>query len=274
MAHQASAGISHRLSEVFALHVDAVYNNTKGDYKTLDLNSPVGGTRPDPTYGRIDQVRPDSEVRYKAIYAKLEKRYSQNYQYTLSYTFTDADDNAPMARYLDPVDFDINWGPSNGERRHAIVASGSVLLPWDINVGALWSYRSQLPWSAGAGRDINGDTFTSDLVPGTTRNSGSRDLNLDAVNAYRASRGLAAIDASTIDSSRINIMDLRVSKRFRFGGDRRFELIAQAFNLFNTENLQAQFGGGRVTNATSNTFGQITSARPQRQVELAVRLHW
>ena len=65
-----------------------------------------------------------------------------------------------------------------------------------------------------------------------------------------ASRGLAPIDASTIDSSRINIMDLRVSKRIRFGGDRRLELIAQAFNLFNTENLQAQFGGGRVTNAT------------------------
>ena len=69
-------------------------------------------------------------------------------------------------------------------------------------------------------------------------------------------------------------MDLRVSKRFRFAGDRRFEFIVQAFNLFNTENLQAQFGGGRVTNATSNTFGRITSARPQRQVELAARLHW
>ena len=125
-----------------------------------------------------------------------------------------------------------------------------ILLPWDINVGALWSYRTELPWSAGAGRDLNGDGFTSDLVPGTTRNSGSRDLNLDAVNVYRASLNLAPIDASTIDSSRINIMDIRVSKRIRFGGDRRLELIAQAFNLFNTENLQAQFGAGRNTNAT------------------------
>ncbi len=69
LAHQASAGISHRLSEVFALHVDAVYNNTQGDYKTLDLNarSPATGVRPDPTYTRIDQVRPDAEVRYTAL---------------------------------------------------------------------------------------------------------------------------------------------------------------------------------------------------------------
>ncbi len=158
---------------MFALHVDAVYNNTKGDYKTLDVNSrnPATGRPPGSDIRtRIDQVRPDAEVRYKAIYAKLEKRYSQNYQYTLSYTFTDADDNAPMAQLPRPVRFfDINWGPSNGERRHAIVASGSILLPWDINVGALWSYRTQLPWSAGAGRDLNGDGFTSDLVPGTTQ---------------------------------------------------------------------------------------------------------
>ena len=83
-------------------------------------------------------------------------------------------------------------------------------------------YRSQLPWSAGAGVDLNSDGFTSDLVPGTTRNSGSRDLNLDAVNAYRAlTRPDAPIEASTIDSSRVNIMDLRVSKRIRFSTDRR-----------------------------------------------------
>jgi hypothetical protein len=206
LAHQMSGGISHRLTEVLALHVDGVYNNTKGDYKQLDVNArPPGATaRPDPTYGRITQIRPDAEVRYSALYVKLDKRYSQNYQYMVSYTFTDADDNNPMGRYLDPFDLSIDWGPSSGERRHAIVASGSVLLPWDINVGALWSYRSQLPWSAGAGTDLNQDGFTTDLVPGTTRNSGSRNLNLDAVNAYRASTGRAPIDPSTIDSSRIN----------------------------------------------------------------------
>ncbi len=151
---------------------------------------------------------------------KLEKRYSQNYQYTLSYTFTDADDNAPMARYLDPFDFD-----STGDRRTASAAMPSWPADRSCCRGTSTSGRCgriapQLPWSAGAGRDLNGDRFTSDLVPGTTRNSGSRDLNLDAVNVYRASLGLAPIDASTIDSSRINIMDIRVSKRIRFGGDR------------------------------------------------------
>ena len=66
----------------------------------------------------------------------------------------------------------IDFGTSNGERRHAVVASGSVLLPYAITVGAVWTARSQVPWSALAGRDLNGDTFNTDLVPGTTRNSG------------------------------------------------------------------------------------------------------
>jgi hypothetical protein len=277
LAHQLTGGVSLKLTDLFALHVDGLYNRTKGDYKQLDVNArnpPGTGPRPLPEFGRITQVRPDAEVRYKAVYTKLEKRFSRNHQYMVSYTFTDSDDNNPMGRYLDPFDLSLDWGTSNGERRHAVVASGSVLLPFDITVGTVWTLRSQLPWSATAGRDLNGDGFASDLVPGTTRNSGSRDLDLDAVNAYRQANGLAPVPESQIDSSRISILDLRVSKAIRFG-ERTLDLIAQAFNLFNTTNLQAQFGSGRVGNALSaTTFGRILSARPPRQVELAARLNW
>jgi hypothetical protein len=178
-----------------------------------------------------------------------------------------------MARFIDqfsPNKYD--FGPSNGERRHAIVGSGSVLFKYDVTLGMLWTYRSQLPWSATAGRDLNNDTFSTDLVPGTTRNSGSRNLNLDAVNAWRAANGLAAV--TKIDTSRINLFDLRASKRIRLANERRIELLVQVFNLFNTKNLQAQFGGGRQGNALSNSFGLITSARPPRQVELGVKLNW
>jgi hypothetical protein len=77
-----------------------------------------------------------------------------------------------------------------------------------------------------------------------------------------------------IDSSRINLTDLRVSKRISLGNERRIEVLVQAFNLFNTRNLQAQFGGGRQGNALSAAFGTITTARPNRQIELGARLNW
>jgi hypothetical protein len=275
-ADQTTAGLSSALPFNMGLHVDFVYNHAKGDYKTLNINfrDPVTLLRPLPQFNRIDQIRPDADLKYKAVYVKVEKRYSHNTQFLASYTFTDSDDNNPMGRYLDVNNRSLDFGPSNGERRHAIVASGSVLLPWDITLGTLYTYRTPLPWSATAGRDLDGDTFNTDLVPGTTRNSGSRNLNLTAVNAYRQANGLSTIGESDIDSSRISVVDVRASKALRFGDRRKIDLLVQAFNLLNTRNLQAQFGAGRVGNALSNTFGKITSARQPRQVELAIRAAW
>ena len=77
-----------------------------------------------------------------------------------------------------------------------------------------------------------------------------------------------------IDSSRINIVDLRASKSLRLSGPLRLELVAQIFNLFNTTNLQAQYGGGRVGNALSASFGRILTARPGTQGELAAKISW
>ena len=105
---------------------------------------------------------------------KLEKRYSQNHQYMVSYTFTDSDDNNPMGRYLDP--FDPSTGLGTVQRRAPPRRRGERIGPAAVGHqrrGAVDAIASQLPWSATAGRDLNGDGFTTDLVPGTTRNSGA-----------------------------------------------------------------------------------------------------
>jgi outer membrane receptor protein involved in Fe transport len=276
MANQANVGISQRLSSEFAIHVDAVYNRTRDDYKTVDINPRdlVTGLRPLPQWARIDQTQSNSDLKYRAIYSKLEKRFSHRHQFLVSYTWTRSTDNAPLARYLDPFNHTIDFGTSNGERRHAVVASGSVLLPYEITVGAVWTARSQLPWSALAGRDLNGDTFNTDLVPGTSRNSGSRDLNLSAVNTYRAANGLAAVADSQIDSSALSIADIRVSKSVKLHGAVKLDLMLQVFNVLNKRNLQDQYGSGRVTNALSASFGRILSARPMAQGEVAAKLVW
>ncbi len=219
-SHQFNAGVSHQLFGDYALHVDAVVTNTNDDRKIVDINARVPGaaTRPNTTFARVDENRSTGEARYRALYTKLEKRFSRRHQFMVTHTYMNSEDNNPLSRYLDPFDPNIDWGPSSGERRHAIVASGSVLLPWDVNLGAVWSARTQLPWNATAGRDLNVDGFNTDLVPGTTRNSGSRDLDLSVVNAWRATNGRPAIAESQIESSRINLLDLRVSKAIRFGG--------------------------------------------------------
>jgi hypothetical protein len=275
-SNQINVGFSHHLFGDVAVHVDGVYTHTNHDRKTQDINprDPVTRLRPNAIFGRVDQNQSTGKLKYKALYVKVEKRYSHRTQALVSYTYTRSDDNNLLGRYLDPFDASLDWGPSSGERRHALVASGSVLLPGDVTLGLIWSLRSQLPWSATAGSDLNRDGFNTDLVPGTTRNSGSRNLNLAAVNAYRATNGLAAVSESQIDSSRVNMVDLRLSRDFALRGTRKLQVLAQVFNLFNTDNLQALYGGGRTGSARSANFGRIFTARPGTQGELGVRFIW
>ena len=104
-------------------------------------------------------------------------------------------------------------------------------------------------------------------MPGTSRNQGNRGLDLALVNAWRAKSGLAPI--TTINTTRFSSVDVRASKNIRLGGERRAEVIAQVFNLFNTVNLS-----GIGTNALAATFGVASRASAGRQAELAVRLVW
>jgi len=141
-----------------------------------------------------------------------------------------------------------------------------------------------MPFNAVAGADLNGDGIVSDFVPGTTRAMGNRDNRtfLAAVNAYRATLGLAPIAASQLDSNSYNALDMRVNKSFRLSSNRRLELIAQVFNVLGRDNLAASGGAGGqngvppgwTLNIRSDVFGRINQAYNRQQAELAVRFGW
>ena len=111
-------------------------------------------------------------------------------------------------------------------------------------------------------------------MPGTSRNQGNRDLNLAAVNAYRAANGLGPVPESQIESDRFSSVDVRLAKAIRFNDRNKLEVIFQVFNVLGTDNLNAPFSGGQVTTATSSSFGQILTAKNRQQAELAVRFVW
>ena len=196
--------------------------------------------------------------------------------FLLSYTLAKSDGNLQSpgisSRITQAEDPALDWGPAANDRRHVLVASGSVLLPYDVTLGGVWTLRSTMPFSATAGRDLNGDALVTDYVPGTTRAMGTRDnaRMLEAVDAWRAVNGLGPIVASQIDTNAYQGFDMRVSKSFPLGGSRKLELIGQVFNVFGTDNLQADW----VTNALSNAFGRSLQAFNRQQAELAMRFAW
>jgi hypothetical protein len=273
---QFNLGYSRELTHNFSIHLDGAYSHTLHDYRTVDLNYPVNGVRPYSQFARILDHTAIGRAKYKALYVRAEKRFSQRYQFMVSYTLSSNKDDAPEAQVRVPSNYMLDWGPADADRRHALVASSSVQLPAKFTLGAIWTVRSSLPFSAYvATTDADG---ISAYVPGTSRNQGNRDLDLSLVNAYRATRGLAALSSSNIDSSKFNSFDIKLSRSFNLKSEaRRLELGLQVFDLFGTENLAVPSGqmtaGGNTTNATSPNFGRILGVvnNCYQQAELSAR---
>jgi len=272
-----TGGLSQSLTSALAIHVDGVYNKMTKVPMAIDINPRSGGTtgaRPLPQFGRVLQTQSIGWADYKALLVRLEKRLDHNYMYTVSYTLGSTNGNVSSSSFsstvTDSAHIQYDNGPNNSDRRHALVASGSFVLPYDVVLGAVFTARSTMPFSAIAGVDLNGDANITDYVPGTTRNVFDRGQDTEMmalVNAYRATAGLAALPVSQINTNEYYGLDVRASKSVRISAERKVELVAQVFNLLNRTNLLAAW----QTNARSSSFGTITSAANKRQAELAVR---
>ncbi len=148
-SQQSDLGYSHQFTTDLALKVDGVYQHTLRDYRIVDLNYPnAAGVRPLPQWGQILQHQSTSQAKYKALFVELDKRFSRRFQTTVSYTLASARDNNPQAAIVNYADPNLSWGPANIDRRNSLVAAGSVNLPWGLVLGAIWTVRSSLPFSA------------------------------------------------------------------------------------------------------------------------------
>jgi outer membrane receptor protein involved in Fe transport len=279
-AQTASVGFSQQLGHDFGLHLDGVYSRIDDYPNRVNINTPdpLTGLRPLPEWGQIVQTQPSQGTfDYRAFLVRLEKRYSNRYLYMVSYTLSKQDDSwtgkdaNATGSITDVFHPEYDRGPADTDRRHNLTASGSFALPYGLQFASVWTLRSSLPFSALAGKDLNNDGFTTDYVPGTTKNQGNRNLDLSLVNAWRALNGLKPIPASQIDSTRYNRLDVRLSKSIPLGNARRLELIGQVFNVLGTDNLGG-IGTSQVTNALSDSFGRVLSALPRQQAELAARI--
>jgi hypothetical protein len=216
---------------------------------------------------------------YRALLLKLDKRMAHRYQFLVSYTLSSAKDTQATNLLGDRYGFFSIERYGAADRRHRLVTSGIVLLPGDVQVSAIADFRSDLRFNPTTGLDLNNDGYTGDLPAGVMPGSGCRDLSVDAVNAFRRSRGLTEV--TTIDCGGFSNVDLRLSKSFRFGSQ-RVELIAQLFNVFNRVNLNVPNANLTAANDTTTgrpLFGTATSLlpninAPSRQAEFAVRFQF
>ena len=280
-----NVGYSHQLGADMAINADGVYTKSNAFNANVPINSPLQSSpgvprtptvRPNPSWGNITQVQSIGWQKYEALLVRVEKRLSHRYQYTVSYTLGKVTDNSFGGTSTGTITdyYNQGWdvGYGNADRRHAAVVSGAYQAKGNVVLGLVWTLRSSAPFSAKAGKDLNGDGANTDYVPGTIKGEGNRDNSamLQAVNAYRALNNLGPITLIK-NNNNYNRVDLRASKAISLSANRRLELVAQVFNLFGRNNLGG-IGSSFNTNALSGTFGQISTAQPRQQAELAARI--
>lgn len=275
-AHQASVGMSRMLARDFALTADVIVVRRKSDRDTVDLNLPDRATRvrPFPQFARVTFWQPTADNDYNALLVRFEKRMSNRYQYLVSYTLSKSDDvnfknSNGGSVFGDRYGYFKTSSPGQADRRHRLVASGIVQLPFDLQLSVIGDFRSSLPMNPISGIDLNTDGYAVDLPAGVLPWSGCRGLDLDALNAFRAGRNLSAI--GSVACPGFANVDVRLAKSFRFLQSHDVELIAQLFNVANRANLNVP-----NNNITATTFGRSTAIlpninAPSRQVEFAVR---
>jgi hypothetical protein len=263
-----SSVINHQIRQGLRANFDAFYESSNSEFRSLDLNAPVFGVRPDPNFGRVLLVQ--SIGRERRVGFNVDLNYSprqgmfSSIRYGFSNNMNDADDE-----FTPPAsgDFVTEWARTR-ESRHRV--NWNIGMPIQ-RLGLFWSLNGR--WNSGGyynlttGRDENGDAIFNDRPFGVARNS------LQATHTTQTDMRLSWTIPSMRPNGSVNF------QRGPGGGggprgpggqgqqsQRRFEIYLWATNLFNRVN-QTSFVGQQ----NSPLFMQATSAQAARRVEMGWR---
>jgi hypothetical protein len=254
--------------------------------------------------------------RYHGLQVKLEKRFSKGYSYLLGYTLSKsqdtrsfdpaftvvstADAQSASSTPFDIHDRDLNYAPSDFDRRHVFSASWVLELPfgqgkafasdapgWLNQVIGGWQLASQMIWQSGRPFTVYSGSNTLSNVVQTPANCNGCSANLgspyddDATGVKwfftpedRALFGIpAAGEFSNVGRNAFTgpsgfNLNLNVSKRFFMPWKHTLELRADATNLTNTPTF-----GFPTATYTSTVFGRIlrTVSSSSRKVQFGVK---
>ena len=285
------------------LSVHVGYTGTKGS--RLDMQR-APNRNPDGTV-RIDDVQPflwqssGGRSTLHSFSARARKRLSRGISFGGAYTWSRAYDNASSfggaggTVAQNDQDLEAEWGRSAFERRHAFNADYTVELPW--GPGRPWLNHNRWTSQIFGGWNWSGNLVTQSGAPFTARVTGSfRDVSTGVNGTLRADYNGADISLSdpttlrffntdafaipatgTFGNSARNLIvgpgshnvNMSLSKNVNFVRNRGVSIRVQANNIFNN----VQFAAIDTT-VNSPTFGQVTSVRPMRSVQLIARFRF
>jgi outer membrane receptor protein involved in Fe transport len=262
-----------------------------------------GGTIRFPAWGRIRTRVNAAHSTYEGATASLTKRFSDNWQAQVSYTYGNAHDNWSGGQ-IGSSDFDngagsasdwwdpqYEWGPSNFDIRHTLVANATYVFPFfadktgvagvllkNWQIGGVAQFSSGLPFTPFENYDQVGDG-QADVGLQKPNVNGAIVYTRTAAQWFDPSvfsvPGAGVFGNAGRNSLRgpgLKVADLSLFKNQRIG-KYGLQFRLEAFNAFNVVNLGLPnfiiFNTGGAPNPQA---GKITStATPARQIQLGLK---
>jgi hypothetical protein len=278
-----SAGVDQPLTSWARIRATYARRSGRDLFRSLDVNAPIDGVRPDASLGSITQV----ESTGRSLNQSLETRLSLTYQpsrlsASVAYTLGEVMDDSDGALALPPDSLDLSgqWGPSRQDIRHRLQGSINSNLWAGFRFDANLRAQSAAPYTITTGLDANRDGEHNERPAGLGRNSarGASSTNLDMTLTW--SRPLRRAPAAEVSRSQgpqgrggggggggQNQGQGQRGGRGAAANTPRLEIFARGTNVLNAVNPQ-RFGGV----LTSPFFGLPTSAAAARRVNAGLRL--
>jgi outer membrane receptor for ferrienterochelin and colicin len=253
-----SIGLEHTLSEAASFRFNVFDETTSDRLRSVDLNAPIDGLRPDPRFARVTEIRSIGRAERRGVEMSTRVRVRDLFG-TLSYRWARDRNDADGALSLpaDSANLAAEWGPSSGDVRHRLFGYMRLRLPLGFAFGLNGRLLSSAPYTVRTGFDDNGDQVTNDRPAGVGRNTARGSWQ--KVADLRLGWTVGGHDSRRQGANR--------EARPRSGVDRGTEIYVQVSNLFNTTNFSRY---GAVV--TSDYFGLPTAALPGRRMELGLRV--
>lgn len=274
-------GVERQVTDTISIGTDFVYADTSHGHRRLNLNlaPPTGqvdevgrsiydGGVIDSEYGEFQVESSGARREYLAWVINAKKQFADDFQfqafYTLSNTKTDDDNERDSSGFQNtqPNNLGADWADSDLDTRHRFVANGVFNVPGGINIGALISASSGVPFNVVSGDDDNGDN-----------NNNDRPVVTSTLQSFAAGAGqdlpLGLLERNAGRQPANYTVDVRVSKLFDFDERANVEFLFEIFNLFNNANRFTSNG-----NINSSNFGFLNAIGSPRQIQLGARVRW
>ena len=282
---QASIGLERPITKWMGFRADYMMNRGASTLRSVNVNAPLDGVRPDPTVGNITEIQSTGKQSSDRLTLNANIRYDKrrmfaNVMYQLGSVRNYADNATSLpSNSNDP---NADWGPSARDVRHRAFFMVNTPIGRGIRAGFNLQASSAVPYTITTGRDANGDTVFNDRPAGVGRNSARGAAQFNASLRLNKSIGLGKAGAGPMgpmgmpmpppppasgamaqrgpgggDGPQIMVMEGGANQRYRI------DFYAQISNLFNNVNYNTYVG-----NLQSPYFGTATSAGMARRIEI------